>query len=437
MSNLNEQFEVAKAQYLKYQSNENVRIPVTLQGKLYGLYKQIKYGDCKDEIPSRANPDARTKWELWNAVKGMEQSDAIDEFLHEMEQLVGMDDDFGSTENVMKQGYLFKRRKHFTALETRRRYFVLQGTYLHYFLDQDDANIYNAIPLLNCSVSKEKPQTLHGKVYYPFVITNSKTGNTEVLSSESEYVSASWMQKLREVCVRQVASAPVTSHALNEMRRQHLAANGCGNRGSAIDSSSGVRGIGSFGGVGGDGDQNRSATANEKTTLADLYDSVKSTVLNPVETLGPIPLKFRVIIEKSVQRLFDEINPYADDYEQYLMTDPRIFTKRKPLKGSVFSVYADMMMEFGALEVFTLLSDFTRTVEYETNLDEQRIVSKYSSNCWVEYRSYHAVSIPKRKKTDLVKNSYCDRCVLHIALVIALLNFIMNTCLLTCLFCHY
>ena len=53
MSNLNEQFEVAKAQYLKYQSNENVRIPVTLQGKLYGLYKQIKYGDCNDEIPSR------------------------------------------------------------------------------------------------------------------------------------------------------------------------------------------------------------------------------------------------------------------------------------------------------------------------------------------------------------------------------------------------
>ena len=55
--------------------------------KLYSLFKQGSKGDCDQSAPSRINFIARSKWEGWNAMKGISQDDAMQQYVNLVEDL--------------------------------------------------------------------------------------------------------------------------------------------------------------------------------------------------------------------------------------------------------------------------------------------------------------------------------------------------------------
>lgn len=50
--------------------------------KLYAFYKQVTEGDVKGECPSVINLVERSKWQAWNAIKGMDKDKAMEGYLN-------------------------------------------------------------------------------------------------------------------------------------------------------------------------------------------------------------------------------------------------------------------------------------------------------------------------------------------------------------------
>jgi len=65
-------FEVAadKVTKLKTRPNSDVLL------KLYAHYKQATTGDCNTAQPYMIQVEARSKWDAWNALKGITKDDA-------------------------------------------------------------------------------------------------------------------------------------------------------------------------------------------------------------------------------------------------------------------------------------------------------------------------------------------------------------------------
>lgn len=55
--------------------------------QLYGLYKQATVGDCQSSRPSLFEFVARAKWDAWNALKGMPQEQAKENYVDYVERL--------------------------------------------------------------------------------------------------------------------------------------------------------------------------------------------------------------------------------------------------------------------------------------------------------------------------------------------------------------
>lgn len=49
--------------------------------KLYGLYKQGSIGDVQGDRPGMTDFIARAKWDVWAALKGMSQEEAMQQYL--------------------------------------------------------------------------------------------------------------------------------------------------------------------------------------------------------------------------------------------------------------------------------------------------------------------------------------------------------------------
>jgi len=49
--------------------------------KMYGLYKQGSSGDAQGERPGMTDFVARAKWDAWNALKGLEQDSAMQQYI--------------------------------------------------------------------------------------------------------------------------------------------------------------------------------------------------------------------------------------------------------------------------------------------------------------------------------------------------------------------
>lgn len=49
--------------------------------KLYGLYKQGSIGDVQGDRPGMTDFIARAKWDVWAALKGMSQDEAMQQYL--------------------------------------------------------------------------------------------------------------------------------------------------------------------------------------------------------------------------------------------------------------------------------------------------------------------------------------------------------------------
>ncbi|XP_012727204.1 acyl-CoA-binding protein [Fundulus heteroclitus] len=54
---------------------------------LYGLYKQAKEGDVKTQRPGMLDFAGKTKWDAWNAKKGLSQDEAKAAYVELVEKL--------------------------------------------------------------------------------------------------------------------------------------------------------------------------------------------------------------------------------------------------------------------------------------------------------------------------------------------------------------
>jgi diazepam-binding inhibitor (GABA receptor modulating acyl-CoA-binding protein) len=57
--------------------------------KMYGLYKQGSNGDAQGERPGMTDFIGRAKWDAWNAVKGLPQEQAQQQYIDLIAELKG------------------------------------------------------------------------------------------------------------------------------------------------------------------------------------------------------------------------------------------------------------------------------------------------------------------------------------------------------------
>lgn len=83
MSDLKSQFEAAVAN----SKNLSERPDNMTLLKLYALYKQASSGDNLEEKPSFTDMVAHAKWDAWNALKGTNSQDAMQQYVDLIESL--------------------------------------------------------------------------------------------------------------------------------------------------------------------------------------------------------------------------------------------------------------------------------------------------------------------------------------------------------------
>ncbi len=83
MSDLTTQFEAAVA----HSKNLSERPDNMTLLKLYALYKQGSAGDNSEKKPGFTDMVARAKWDAWNTLKGAPQTDAMQQYIDQIESL--------------------------------------------------------------------------------------------------------------------------------------------------------------------------------------------------------------------------------------------------------------------------------------------------------------------------------------------------------------
>lgn len=83
MSDLKTKFEAAVA----HSKNLNERPDNMTLLKLYALYKQGSAGDNTEKKPGFTDMVARAKWDAWNTLKGTPQTDAMQQYIDQIESL--------------------------------------------------------------------------------------------------------------------------------------------------------------------------------------------------------------------------------------------------------------------------------------------------------------------------------------------------------------
>ena len=83
MSDLKTKFEAAVAN----SKNLSERPDNMTLLKLYALYKQGSTGDNGEKKPGFTDMVGRAKWEAWNALKGTSQTDAMQQYIDQIETL--------------------------------------------------------------------------------------------------------------------------------------------------------------------------------------------------------------------------------------------------------------------------------------------------------------------------------------------------------------
>ncbi|KAG0162641.1 hypothetical protein DFQ28_001003 [Apophysomyces sp. BC1034] len=76
-------FETAAAEVKKFKTTPNNDELL----KLYGLFKQAKEGDSKNDKPSVFDPRARAKWQHWEDLKGTLPAEAETQYIALVEEL--------------------------------------------------------------------------------------------------------------------------------------------------------------------------------------------------------------------------------------------------------------------------------------------------------------------------------------------------------------
>jgi hypothetical protein len=252
---------------------------------------------------------------------------------------------------IIKEGSLFKQRDFVKGW--RSRHFVLQDTFLQYYLDIDDAIPRNSLDVTGCSVESGTPTKVNGIEYFPFIITNSiatKSGDSYKLASDSILETEDWVDKIR------MAATNATFH--NENTSKELEDDKV--------------------------DNNTTFSDNVVTGEA----NVTMSFVNPTETKLNIPDEFSSSIEKAVSAMLSAVQPSASGWEP-IFEKKGVTARKRP--GGVICVRGDSLLPFSLGEIFCMIQNAEHFADINPQIGSSKVIKTYSSNTYVQYIKFKQI----------------------------------------------
>lgn len=252
---------------------------------------------------------------------------------------------------ILKEGKLFKQRDVFKGW--RERYFVLQGSFLLYYLEADDPMPRKSMLVTGCTITDAKPSMVGQQVFYTFTLSHPKHPETYRLSSSSMETANEWVSALKAVAAEDSESILME----NPMRQSE----------KLIPNSS----------------QKKVFSTPMKETKENIPCSIKSNAEdNPVTNIATTETKPEdeyvaglggeeaEKIRKAVSTLLEVTGPNASGWEE-MFEKNGVNAYKKAGSGAV-CVRGDTIIPYHPFDVFRLLLDINR----QSELDPQKVVSK-------------------------------------------------------------
>jgi len=98
------------------------------------------------------------------------------------------------------EGWLYKQRDEHVGFI--KRWFVLAGHHLGYYMDPLDKDPRRATDISGCQVTRGEDQTGNGEVIYQFVVQHEEKGIYYVLGTDTEHERDRWMRSLKDCSLR-------------------------------------------------------------------------------------------------------------------------------------------------------------------------------------------------------------------------------------------
>jgi hypothetical protein len=301
---------------------------------------------------SSSNTILRAKWESWTSFSGLPIEKAMNEFLTTVELLRAGSGGEKSSDlpgGIRKAGTLYKQRDVFKGW--RPRHFVLQDSFLHYYIDAEDPVPRNTLDLSGCSVTTIKSTVVEGIEYFPFVITHPKTTKTYNLSSITKLETDIWVSKILEAAAAPV-SAPVSHGKVERLLERRTP--------EIRDDDNGVH---------------EDVTANKD-------------LVNSVLTMANIPKKFSAKIELAMKAMLDAVSPDATGWDPLFEKNGISAFKRT---GDVICVRGDSVLTYNIMDVFDVIMNVGRQLEIDPQQRVHEVIQKYSHHTWAEYIAFKGV----------------------------------------------
>lgn len=250
---------------------------------------------------------------------------------------------------VIKKGVLYKQRDIMKGW--RPRHFVLQDSFLHYYIEADDPVPRNSLQLSGCIVSDPKPIRVGDTEYFRFDITHPKDTKPYSLSSLTKIDAEDWIGK-----VRTIASRPPPEMV-----------------------SSGISPVSTT---------PRLVSVHHSTTESYQVDpSSEVYPINPEVTLEGIPKDFGPNVEDAVKALVDSVESKSG--WDPLFDKNGVAAFRRP--GSVITVRGDGMIEQELLAVFGMIMNTDKQVVINPQLQTCVVKKRFSQNTSIQHLKFKQV----------------------------------------------
>jgi hypothetical protein len=268
-----------------------------------------------------------------------------------------------ATSSNQMQGKLYKLRDVMGGW--RERYFILQGNFLYYYLQQDDPNPRGTLNISMCTISTETQETVGDEDYYPFVITVDGTDQVYRLAADNKLDADIWISKIIEASTLSQTSDEVTPPYTPNTSSQTA---------ELLPSSS---------------SSSSAEMCMSTTTWPDFY---MKNVQCPDETRSNLPREKLDKIETVVKQVCDELQPDAPNWGVlWEKGDYRVYRK---VGTSILHVKIECHFPCNILHCINLGLNAGRQTELDPGKQIHTVLKSFSNHSWIEYVQYGAVSRP-------------------------------------------